>query len=145
MCIYIYIYGSNTKWSNATRFTVRRVEDKRNEGKYLSSFGPWRGLFPAKPIMFRWSFTIIMSPTLYVGFRPPAAFVAIRWVTPTSFITLTGMAHCVSKREKEIQVYKYIYINNPSDWIKRKKEKNKIDGQWWVKILFSKGGENALI
>ena len=60
---------------------------------YRSSFGPWSGLLPANPIMFTWSFTIIMSPTSYFGFRPPAAFVAIKWLTPTSFITRTGIEH----------------------------------------------------
>ena len=31
---------------------------------YLSSLGPWRGLLPAKPIMFTWSFISMMSPTV---------------------------------------------------------------------------------
>ena len=56
----------------------------------LSSLWPHSGLWPAKPGMLMWSLISMMSPTLKLGFSPPAALVMIKVSTPSRKNTRTG-------------------------------------------------------
>ena len=59
---------------------------------HLFSLGPANGFTPENPGMLIWSLITIKSPTFSLSwFNPPAAFVSIRYSTPSNFITRTGI------------------------------------------------------
>ena len=64
----------------------------------LSSFSPTSGWCPVIPTRLMWSLINTMSPLLKAVLRPPAALVTISVLTPSNFITLTGIVTWMGKR-----------------------------------------------
>src|SRR5574344_1201449 len=72
-------------WGSGRKNSILNISG--NLSPKVESFSPINGFVPMR---FMWSFITIKSPALYSLFTLPAAFVMIRFLTPSFFITFIG-------------------------------------------------------